>query len=56
MRARACVCHHKESLDAVDDNKNHFISSVLLPCSEQCTIGLVMPIWSDTQVYLDGDG
>ncbi|TKS72396.1 Protein phosphatase [Collichthys lucidus] len=24
--------------------------------SEQCTIGLVMPVWSDTQVYLDGDG
>nr|XP_015800386.2 protein phosphatase Slingshot homolog 3 isoform X2 [Nothobranchius furzeri] len=22
----------------------------------QCTIGLVLPIWSDTQVYLDGDG
>ncbi|MBN3292293.1 SSH1 phosphatase, partial [Polypterus senegalus] len=21
-----------------------------------CTIGLVLPIWSDTQVYLDGDG
>ncbi|KAK2849178.1 hypothetical protein Q5P01_009012 [Channa striata] len=24
--------------------------------SEKCTIGLVLPIWSDTQVYLDGDG
>ncbi|KAF5898967.1 protein phosphatase Slingshot 3-like [Clarias magur] len=24
--------------------------------SEDCTIGLVLPIWSDTQVYLDGDG
>ncbi|KAM6923970.1 protein phosphatase Slingshot homolog 3 [Xenentodon cancila] len=24
--------------------------------SKQCTIGLVLPIWSDTQVYLDGDG
>ncbi|XP_072295714.1 protein phosphatase Slingshot homolog 3 isoform X2 [Eucyclogobius newberryi] len=24
--------------------------------SAQCTIGLVLPIWSDTQVYLDGDG
>uniref|UniRef100_A0A672YNM1 protein-serine/threonine phosphatase n=1 Tax=Sphaeramia orbicularis TaxID=375764 RepID=A0A672YNM1_9TELE len=24
--------------------------------SDLCTIGLVMPIWSDTQVYLDGDG
>ncbi|KAJ8371889.1 hypothetical protein AAFF_G00299270 [Aldrovandia affinis] len=24
--------------------------------SDQCTIGLVVPIWSDTQVYLDGDG
>uniref|UniRef100_A0AAQ6A737 protein-serine/threonine phosphatase n=1 Tax=Amphiprion ocellaris TaxID=80972 RepID=A0AAQ6A737_AMPOC len=24
--------------------------------SDQCTIGLVLPIWSDTQVYLDGDG
>uniref|UniRef100_H3D9N8 protein-serine/threonine phosphatase n=1 Tax=Tetraodon nigroviridis TaxID=99883 RepID=H3D9N8_TETNG len=23
---------------------------------DHCTIGLVMPIWSDTQVYLDGDG
>uniref|UniRef100_A0A3B4AYN5 protein-serine/threonine phosphatase n=1 Tax=Periophthalmus magnuspinnatus TaxID=409849 RepID=A0A3B4AYN5_9GOBI len=22
---------------------------------DQCTIGLVLPIWSDTQVYLDGD-
>ncbi|XP_038848940.1 protein phosphatase Slingshot homolog 3 [Salvelinus namaycush] len=22
----------------------------------QCTIGLVVPVWSDTQVYLDGDG
>ncbi|KAK7922778.1 hypothetical protein WMY93_009680 [Mugilogobius chulae] len=26
------------------------------PDSDQCTIGLVLPIWSDTQVYLDGDG
>ncbi|KAM3867214.1 protein phosphatase Slingshot homolog 3 [Diretmus argenteus] len=24
--------------------------------SDQCTIGLVVPVWSDTQVYLDGDG
>lgn len=24
--------------------------------SKECTIGLVLPIWSDTQVYLDGDG
>ncbi|XP_017329895.1 protein phosphatase Slingshot homolog 3 isoform X1 [Ictalurus punctatus] len=24
--------------------------------SGDCTIGLVLPIWSDTQVYLDGDG
>ncbi|KAM9741177.1 protein phosphatase Slingshot homolog 3 [Menidia menidia] len=24
--------------------------------SVACTIGLVLPIWSDTQVYLDGDG
>ncbi|KAG7230284.1 hypothetical protein INR49_024388 [Caranx melampygus] len=24
--------------------------------SNQCTIGLVLPVWSDTQVYLDGDG
>uniref|UniRef100_A0A8C5DB99 protein-serine/threonine phosphatase n=1 Tax=Gouania willdenowi TaxID=441366 RepID=A0A8C5DB99_GOUWI len=24
--------------------------------SEVCTIGLVLPVWSDTQVYLDGDG
>ncbi|XP_026803210.2 protein phosphatase Slingshot homolog 3 isoform X1 [Pangasianodon hypophthalmus] len=24
--------------------------------SDDCTIGLVLPIWSDTQVYLDGDG
>ncbi|GAA6235836.1 protein phosphatase Slingshot homolog 3-like isoform X2 [Lates japonicus] len=24
--------------------------------SNECTIGLVLPIWSDTQVYLDGDG
>ncbi|KAM9835328.1 protein phosphatase Slingshot homolog 3 isoform X2 [Syngnathus typhle] len=24
--------------------------------SDECTIGLVMPVWSDTQVYLDGDG
>ncbi|KTF91979.1 hypothetical protein cypCar_00018575 [Cyprinus carpio] len=24
--------------------------------SVECTIGLVLPIWSDTQVYLDGDG
>ncbi|XP_064200133.1 protein phosphatase Slingshot homolog 3 isoform X2 [Anguilla rostrata] len=24
--------------------------------SDHCTIGLVVPIWSDTQVYLDGDG
>ncbi|XP_053361310.1 protein phosphatase Slingshot homolog 3 isoform X1 [Clarias gariepinus] len=24
--------------------------------SEDCTIGLVLPIWSDTQVFLDGDG
>ncbi|XP_040028462.2 protein phosphatase Slingshot homolog 3 isoform X1 [Gasterosteus aculeatus] len=26
------------------------------PDSDRCTIGLVLPIWSDTQVYLDGDG
>lgn len=24
--------------------------------SDTCTIGLVLPVWSDTQVYLDGDG
>ncbi|XP_048826551.1 protein phosphatase Slingshot homolog 3 isoform X2 [Brienomyrus brachyistius] len=24
--------------------------------SDCCTIGLVLPVWSDTQVYLDGDG
>lgn len=24
--------------------------------SDACTVGLVLPIWSDTQVYLDGDG
>ncbi|XP_031645889.1 protein phosphatase Slingshot homolog 3 isoform X1 [Oncorhynchus kisutch] len=24
--------------------------------SDQCTIGMVVPIWSATQVYLDGDG
>lgn len=24
--------------------------------SDHCTIGLVLPIWSNTQVYLDGDG
>ncbi|XP_030634032.1 protein phosphatase Slingshot homolog 3 [Chanos chanos] len=24
--------------------------------SDACTIGLVLPVWSDTQVYLDGDG
>ncbi|XP_027018081.1 protein phosphatase Slingshot homolog 3 isoform X2 [Tachysurus fulvidraco] len=24
--------------------------------SDDCSIGLVLPIWSDTQVYLDGDG
>ncbi|XP_054453492.1 protein phosphatase Slingshot homolog 3 [Anoplopoma fimbria] len=24
--------------------------------SDLCTIGLVLPVWSDTQVYLDGDG
>ncbi|XP_072251899.1 protein phosphatase Slingshot homolog 3 [Leuresthes tenuis] len=26
------------------------------PDSDKCTVGLVLPIWSDTQVYLDGDG
>lgn len=25
-------------------------------CSDLCTIGLVLPVWSDTQVFLDGDG
>ncbi|OBS72899.1 hypothetical protein A6R68_12567 [Neotoma lepida] len=24
--------------------------------SQSCTLGLVLPLWSDTQVYLDGDG
>ncbi|XP_028716483.1 protein phosphatase Slingshot homolog 3 isoform X1 [Peromyscus leucopus] len=24
--------------------------------SHSCTLGLVLPLWSDTQVYLDGDG
>ncbi|KAM5316548.1 protein phosphatase Slingshot homolog 3 isoform 1-T1 [Glossophaga mutica] len=24
--------------------------------SASCTLGLVLPLWSDTQVYLDGDG
>lgn len=33
-----------------------FVPSTPPPCSDHCTIGLVMPIWSDTQVYLDGDG
>ncbi|XP_041029828.1 protein phosphatase Slingshot homolog 3-like [Carcharodon carcharias] len=23
---------------------------------QECTIGLVLPVWSDTQVFLDGDG
>lgn len=37
------------------------ISTLIAPSSlpllsDQCTIGLVVPIWSDTQVYLDGDG
>ncbi|XP_058925320.1 protein phosphatase Slingshot homolog 3 isoform X2 [Kogia breviceps] len=26
------------------------------PSSPSCTLGLVLPLWSDTQVYLDGDG
>lgn len=30
--------------------------SYLLSLSDDCTIGLVLPVWSDTQVYLDGDG
>lgn len=29
----------------------------LCPASSySCTLGLVLPLWSDTQVYLDGDG
>lgn len=32
------------------------LSGLFPPCSDRCTIGLVLPIWSDTQVYLDGDG
>ncbi|KAK3564609.1 hypothetical protein QTP86_023752, partial [Hemibagrus guttatus] len=41
---------------------SHKLESLLLGMdfpsinSDNCTIGLVLPIWSDTQVYLDGDG
>lgn len=49
-----CVCNHKFGLDLVDDKIINLFCPP--PCSDYCTIGLVMPIWSDTQVYLDGDG
>lgn len=26
------------------------------PRSAKCTLGMVLPLWSDTQVFLDGDG
>lgn len=25
-------------------------------CSSPCTVGLVLPLWSDTLIHLDGDG
>lgn len=33
------------------------VAFLLSPASSSsCTLGLVLPLWSDTQVYLDGDG
>lgn len=29
---------------------------VLLLCSKSCSIGMVLPLWSDTNIHLDGDG
>lgn len=26
------------------------------PRATRCTLGMVLPLWSDTQVFLDGDG
>lgn len=26
------------------------------PRADRCTLGMVLPLWSDTQVFLDGDG
>ncbi|KAF6714855.1 phosphatase Slingshot-like protein 3 [Oryzias melastigma] len=41
-----------------DNKQENILLGVDFPSSDsnQCTIGLVLPIWSDTQVYLDGDG
>lgn len=32
------------------------ISIVLVICSKECSIGMVLPLWSDTNIHLDGDG
>nr|XP_006113812.1 protein phosphatase Slingshot homolog 3 [Pelodiscus sinensis] len=32
------------------------LTSLSAPSSARCTLGMVLPLWSDTQVFLDGDG
>lgn len=29
---------------------------VFSPSSKSCSIGMVLPLWSDTKIHLDGDG
>lgn len=50
-----CVCDLDIRWESVGDKLIIFASSLPL-CSDQCTVGLVLPVWSDTQVFLDGDG
>lgn len=29
---------------------------IFLTLSKSCSIGMVLPLWSDTNIHLDGDG
>lgn len=31
-------------------------NDILLISSKNCSIGMVLPLWSDTNIHLDGDG
>uniref|UniRef100_A0A3Q1FCE6 protein-serine/threonine phosphatase n=1 Tax=Acanthochromis polyacanthus TaxID=80966 RepID=A0A3Q1FCE6_9TELE len=44
-------------VSTLDNKQESILLGMDFPSSDRCcTIGLVLPIWSDTQVYLDGDG
>lgn len=47
-----CVLQRPTSLEVCVCN---IFNSCLFSCSS-CTMGLVLPLWSDTLIHLDGDG